>query len=79
MLNPAIIGGVLLILGAFLTMQGKIMGAVFVYFIADCCWVLLAFQAGNIMGAVFVLTGMLLGLFAFFKMQTGKMRKNLDL
>ena len=79
MLDPAIVGGILLVIGAFLTMQGKIFKAVIVYFVADCCWTLLAFQAGNIIGATFILIGMLLGLFAFFKMRTGKMRKNLDL
>ena len=78
-MTPAIIGGFLLVLGAFFTFQGKILRAVGVYFVADLMWVILAFQSGDIMGAIFVIAGMLLGLLAFFKMNTGKMRKTLDL
>lgn len=78
MLSPAILGGILLVVGAYFTMSGKVMIAVGVYFIADCCWVFLAFQSGDFIGSVFVLVGMLLGLLAFLKMNYGKMRKTLD-
>ena len=76
-LTPGLVGGILLIIGAYLTFKGKMYHAVFVYFMADCAWLLLSFLSGDIIGAVTVFIGMALGLGAFIKMNTGKMRKEL--
>jgi len=76
--SVALIGGLLLIAGAFLTMKGKIYWAVGVYFVADICWVIISLGTGDFIGASLVVIGMLLGLIAFIKMNTGKMRKTLN-
>lgn len=74
----AIMGGLLLISGAYFTYMGKIFNAVLFYAIADVCWVIIAYSSGNIIGAVFVLIGLILGILAFLKMNNGIMRKTLD-
>jgi hypothetical protein len=73
----ATIGGVLLIIGAWFTFKGQIYKAVLTYFLADLCWVFLAFQSGDVFGGVVVLIGMGFGLGAFYKMNSGKMEKEL--
>lgn len=77
-MSVALLGGILLILGAFFTFKGQVMQAVGIYFLADFCWVYIAFASGDIIGGVMVFIGMLLGLGAFLKMNFGKMRKTLD-
>ena len=78
-MTPALIGGLLLILGSFSVYKGKIFWSVGLFFLADCMWVIISFQAGDITGSIVVIIGMLFGLGAFLKMQTGKMRKDLNL
>jgi hypothetical protein len=75
----ATLGGILLIIGAFFTFKGNIFRAVIIYGLADLCWVSLSIIAGDYVGASFIIIGMLLGLFAFYKMKTGKMRKDLNI
>ena len=75
----SIIGGLLLILGAYFVFQGEVFKSVFVYFIADICWCLLAYDKGDYLGLVFITIGMLLGLGAYLKMNYGQMRKTLKL
>lgn len=77
-MSIALLGGILLILGAFFTFKGEVMKAVGIYFLADFCWVYIAFMTGDILGGTMVFIGMLLGLAAFLKMNFGKMRKTLD-
>lgn len=76
-MSIGIIGGILLILGAYLVYRGEIFYSVFVYFIADICWVGISFLNGDYVGAGFIIIGMLLGLLAFSKMHSGRMHKNL--
>ncbi len=73
----AILGGVLLNIGAFLTFKGMIFRAVFIYLIADLCWVIMAYERNDYWGMFFILIGMLFGLLAYWKMKSGKMQKEL--
>jgi len=75
----SIIGGLLLIIGAYFVFKGEILYSVLVYFLADVCWCLLAIKAEDYIGFGIIIIGMLLGLGAYFKMQNGRMRKNLHL
>ena len=78
-MTPALVGGILLIIGSYTVYRGKILYSVGLFFAADCMWVLISLSVQDYLGASFVAIGMLLGLAAFVKMNTGKMRKNLDL
>ena len=70
-MNFAVIGGLLLNVGAFLTWRGKIYEAVAVYLFADICWIIMAYERDDFWGVTF-------GLLAFIKMKSGKMNKNLN-
>lgn len=74
----SIIAGIMLNIGAFFIYKGKIFTAVIVYFIADICWVIMAYQRGDSFGLGLIILGMLFGLAASMKMQLGKMRKHLN-
>lgn len=78
MISYALIGGILLNIGAYLTFKGKIYEAVIVYLFADVCWIIMAYQESDFMGSVFILVGTLFGLLAFMKMQRGEMKKSLN-
>ncbi len=78
-MTPGLIGGILLIIGSYTIYTGRIYYSVFIFFIADICWVYLSIQSGDIVGSITVIIGMLLGLGAFYKMSSGQMRKNLDI
>ena len=67
----AILGGVLLNIGAFLTFKGMIFRAVFIYLIADLCWVIMAYERNDYWGMSFILIGMIFGLLAYWKMKSG--------
>ena len=71
-------GGILLIIGAFFTMRGDIRTSIICFFLADCAWVGISLGTGDYIGAGMVFTGMILGIIAYFKMQTGRMRRTLD-
>ena len=74
----AILGGLLLNIGAFLTYKGKIYEAVIVYLFADICWVIMAYDRADYVGVVFIVIGVTFGFLAFLKMRNGKMNKNLS-
>lgn len=76
-MSVAILGGVLLNIGAFLTMKGYIYQSVFVYILADICWIFLAYENGDMMGMGFIILGTILGVIAFIKMYKGLMKKSL--
>lgn len=78
MFSLAILGGILLNVGAFLMFRGLAFQAIIVYLFADVCWVVMALQKDDLIGAVFISSGMILGFFAYWKMRTGKMHKSLN-
>lgn len=71
------VGGMILIGGAFFVYKGKIFVSVMWYLIADFCWVINAYYADDIQGAIFVTVGVILSLIATVKMHTGKMESEL--
>ena len=77
MVTAPIIGGLLLITGAFLMFQGKIFQSTVFYLVADIIWIYLGFLTGDVIGTLFIGIGALLGLGAFIKMHYGKMHKTL--
>ncbi len=78
MFSIAVIGGILLNIGAFFTMKGWIYQSVLVYLFADVCWIILAYENRDITGMYFVLSGTVLGAIALYKMYTGRMERALD-
>ena len=74
----AVLGGIFLNIGAFLTYKGKIYEAVLVYLVADLCWMVMAYVRDDWVGAAFIIVGTVLGFMAFLKMQKGDMKKNLN-
>ena len=74
----AIIGGILLNIGAFLTYKGKIYEAVIVYLFADICWVIMAYLRDDVWGTLFIISGTIFGFLAFRKMRKGEMNKSLN-
>jgi len=73
----AFVGGILLIIASFFVYTGQIFYSVFIYFVADIAWVVIAFQSGNFVGGVLVFIGMCMGILAWLKMNFGTMRKSL--
>ena len=78
MISFAVIGGLLLIIGAYLTYKGKIYQSVFVYLFADFCWIIMAYEREDIWGVVSITIGVIFGVLAFVKMQNGEMNKSLN-
>ncbi len=78
MISFAVLGGILLNIGAYLTYKGQIFNAVIVYLFADICWIVMAYEKEDFVGAVFIIVGTLLGFLAYLKMQKGEMRKTLN-
>jgi hypothetical protein len=78
MFSFAILGGILLNIGAYLTYKGKIYQSVIVYLFADICWIIMAYEKQDMIGAVFIVIGTVFGFLAFLKMRDGEMRKNLS-
>ena len=74
----AILGGILLNIGAYLTYKGKIYQAVIVYLIADLCWMVMAYVRDDMIGALFITVGTMLGFLAYLKMRRGDMKKSLN-
>jgi len=72
-----IIGGILLIIGAYFTYKGNIYKSMLVYLLADVIWVLLSFLHQDYLGAVLIIIGASLGVLAFIKMHNGTFRKTL--
>jgi hypothetical protein len=74
----AVIGGLLLNIGAFLTYKGRIYESVMVYLLADLCWIVMAWQRDDLWGVGSIVIGVSFGLMAFLKMQKGQMSKSLS-
>jgi len=79
MMSFAVVGGLLLNVGAFLTWRGKIYEAVAVYLFADICWIVMAYERDDFLGVVSIIIGVTFGLLAFMKMRSGKMNKNINI
>lgn len=77
MFSLAILGGILLNIGAFLMFKGWVFRAIVAYLFADICWVVMAVQRDDYLGGFFITSGMILGFLAFLKMRSGKMNKSL--
>lgn len=73
----AVIGGIFLNIGAYLTFRGKIFQAVIVYLFADICWIIMAYERDDFWGMFSIIVGVTFGLLAFLKMKSGKMNKTL--
>ncbi len=78
MISFAVLGGIFLNIGAYLTFRGKIYEAVAVYLLADICWIIMAWQNEDMWGVIFIIVGVTFGILAFTKMKMGKMNKNLN-
>jgi hypothetical protein len=78
MISFAVIGGLFLNVGAYLTFRGKIYEAVVVYLFADICWIIMAWQRDDFWGVVSIVVGVSFGLLAYIKMRKGKMNKSLN-
>ena len=74
----AVLGGLLLNVGAFLAFRGKIYQAVMVYLFADICWIVMAYERDDFWGVLSIIVGVTFGILAFFKMRSGKMNKTLE-
>ncbi|QOY53921.1 hypothetical protein HUE87_08440 [Candidatus Sulfurimonas marisnigri] len=73
----AVIGGLLLNVGAYLTFRGKIYEAVIVYLFADLCWIIMAYERDDFWGVISIVVGVAFGILAFIKMKNGDMNKSL--
>ena len=78
MISFAVLGGLLLNIGAFLTFRGKIYEAVVVYLFADICWIIMAYERDDFWGMLAIIVGVTFGVLAFLKMKNGKMNKSLN-
>ena len=78
MITFAVLGGLLLNVGAYLTLRGKIYEAVIVYLFADACWVAVAYERDDFLGTLFTIAGIIFGYLAFVKMKNGEMGKTLN-
>ncbi|MDB2562184.1 hypothetical protein N9X61_01120 [Sulfurimonas sp.] len=74
----AILGGILLNIGAFLTYKGKIYQAVIIYLFTDICWIIMAYEKNDYIGAFFIITGTTFGFLAYLKMKNGEMKRTLN-
>jgi len=74
----ALIGGLFLNIGAYLTYKGKIYEAVIVYLFADVCWIIMAYEKDDFLGMVSIIFGVTFGFLAYLKMRNGKMNKDLN-
>ena len=76
-MTTAMIGGILLMIGAFWVYKGNIFRSVMFYTVADIIWIMLALQAGDFIGAGMITVGGLLGFMAFLKMHKGEFKKTI--
>ncbi|WP_321777978.1 hypothetical protein [Sulfurimonas sp.] len=74
----AVLGGLLLNIGAYFTYKGKIYQAVIVYLFADVCWIIMAYEKDDYVGSIFIIIGTALGFLAYLKMRSGEMNKTLN-
>jgi uncharacterized membrane protein YeiB len=74
----AVLGGILLNIGAFLTYKGKIYESVGAYLFADICWIIMAYEKDDFWGVFSIIIGVSFGFLTFLKMQRGEMNKSLN-
>ena len=74
----AILGGILLNIGAYLTYKGQIYRAVVVYLFADVCWIIMAYERNDFVGFVLITIGTIFAFLAYVKMKNGEMKKTLN-
>jgi len=74
----ALLGGLLLNIGAYLTYKGEIYKAVIVYLFADICWIIMAYEREDFWGVLSIVIGVTFGLLAFLKMKNGEMNRDLN-
>jgi hypothetical protein len=74
----AVLGGIFLNIGAYLTFKGRIFQAVIAYLLADICWVVMAYERDDFWGIISITVGVIFGLLAFYKMKIGVLRKTLE-
>jgi hypothetical protein len=79
MISFAVIGGLFLNIGAYLTFRGKIYEAVAVYMFADVCWIIMAYERDDFLGIASIIIGVTFGFLAFLKMRNGNMKKNINI
>jgi len=79
MISFAVIGGLFLNIGAYLTFRGKIYEAIAVYMFADICWIIMAYEQDDFLGIASIIIGVTFGLLAFLKMRSGNMKKNINI
>jgi len=72
-----IIGGIFLIIGAFLLYKGFAFYSILAYFISDLCWLAIAISTNSIFGAISITIGILFSTGVWFKMNKGIFRKTL--
>jgi len=73
----AVIGGLFLNVGAYLTFRGKIYEAVLVYLFTNICWIIMAYEREDFWGVLSIIVGVTFGVLAFVKMNRGDMNKSL--
>lgn len=74
----SIMGGVLLIFGAYYTYVGNIFKSILIYLIADLCWLVLAICNKAWLGSLFILIGLIFAVLVFFKMNAGIFYKTIS-
>lgn len=74
----AVLGGIFLNIGAYLTFKGRIFQAVIAYLLADICWVVMAYERDDFWGIISISIGVFFGLLAFYKMKVGILNKTLE-
>ena len=77
-MSYALLGGILLNIGAFLTFKGKIYESVIVYLFADVCWIIMAYEKDDYLGVASIIIGVTFGFLAYLKMRNGAMQKSLN-
>jgi len=76
-MTPALVGGILLVLGAVFMYRGLAMYSVLTYALADICWLVISIQVGDILGGILILIGLILGILVYIKMNSGIFVKDL--
>ncbi len=76
-MTPALVGGILLVLGAVFMYRGLAMYSVLTYALADICWLVISIQVGDILGGILILIGLILGILVYIKMNKGIFVKDL--
>lgn len=70
-------GGILLVTGAWYVYVGNVFYSIINYTLADICWLINAYHNGDLVGAITVTIGILVGLIVTNKMRIGEFRKSL--